>query len=149
MTWPKPMTLNCLVVTAGFHQLTAAIWGNLYYWDKKAYQMKKQRNTQCSSVQCASLLWSHTTCHMKQVRRAKQMAWEATRQGTSALNRWHQQDARKSSVSLWTWEHNRKVSRDSYWGSCHHINTQHVKAIQQQPNNFQNWVLYTFLLHLI
>lgn len=87
---------------------------------------EKAKKYSCSAVQCASLLCARPASHMKQVRSAKQMAREATTQWTSALNRWHHQDARKSSVSLWTREPNRKVSRHSYRGSRHRINSQHM-----------------------
>lgn len=56
------------------------------------------------------------------------MAWEATMQWTSALNRWQQRDARKS-VSLWTREHSRNSSGDSCWGLGHHNNSQYLPWI--------------------
>lgn len=124
MTCPKTITLNCLVVTAGIHQLTAAIWGNSYDWDGKAYWMRKQRNTH--AVQFSVLACYPPAQHVTWSRLGVQSRWHGKLQWTSALNRWHQQDARKSSMSLWTREHNKKVSRDRYWGSCHHINSQHM-----------------------
>lgn len=91
MTCPKTITLNCLVVIAGIHQVTAVVYTRqfiLLIWEGVLNMEAEEYSW--SMVQCASLLSAHPTSLMKQVMSAKQMAQEATMEWTSALNRWQQ-----------------------------------------------------------
>lgn len=120
-----------------------------FRWLRWESTLKREaKKYSCSAVRCASLLSAqHVTWSRLRVqsRWHGQLQWTGPLHSTDGINRIQ----KKSQVCWWTWEHNRKVTRDSYWGSCHHIKSQHVIAIQHQLNNFQKLILYTFLFYLI